>query len=205
MPVLDSGARGSTTTFVQRGIGDVLLAWENEALLAIKELGPDKVEMVVPSVSILAEPPVTVVDKNAEANGATEVATAYLEYLYSPVGQKIAAKHYYRPSEPELVDAEDAEAVSRSSSCSASTKCSAAGRKHRPSTSTTAACSTRSTHRSEYRAFAYRRNEVDVALTSSQTVRRPIPMIAITNKTQRPARLRPDDGLHGAVPEPRSC
>ena len=101
MPVLDSGARGSTTTFVQRGIGDVLLAWENEALLAIKELGPDKVEIVVPSVSILAEPPVAVVDKNAEAHGATEVAKAYLEYLYSPAGQKIAAKHYYRPERAE--------------------------------------------------------------------------------------------------------
>jgi len=106
VPVLDSGARGSTTTFVQRGIGDVLLAWENEALLAIKELGPDKVELVVPSISILAEPPVAVVSKNAETNGTTEVARAYLEYLYSPAGQKIAAKHYYRPSKPEFVDAE---------------------------------------------------------------------------------------------------
>jgi sulfate/thiosulfate-binding protein len=105
VPVLDSGARGSTTTFVQRGIGDVLLAWENEALLAIKELGAEKVEMVVPSVSIVAEPPVAVVDKNAEANGTAEVAKAYLEYLYSPAGQKIAAKHYYRPSEPKYVDA----------------------------------------------------------------------------------------------------
>jgi sulfate transport system substrate-binding protein len=105
VPVLDSGARGSTTTFVQRGIGDVLLAWENEALLAIKELGPDKVELVVPSMSIRAEPPVTVVDKNAEANGTKAVATAYLEFLYSPIGQKLAAKHYYRPSKPELVDA----------------------------------------------------------------------------------------------------
>jgi sulfate transport system substrate-binding protein len=106
VPVLDSGARGSTTTFVQRKIGDVLLSWENEALLAIKELGPDQVEMVVPSVSILAEPPVTLMDKNAEAKGTKEVAKAYLEYLYSPVGQKIAARHYYRPSEPELVDEE---------------------------------------------------------------------------------------------------
>jgi sulfate transport system substrate-binding protein len=103
VPVLDSGARGSTTTFVQRGIGDVLLAWENEALLAIKELGPDKVELVVPSVSILAEPPVAVLDK--KAHGTKEVASAYLEYLYSPVGQKLAAKHYYRPSKPALVDA----------------------------------------------------------------------------------------------------
>jgi sulfate/thiosulfate transport system substrate-binding protein len=107
VPVLDSGARGSTNTFVQNGIGDVLLAWENEAFLAIRELGPDKVEMIVPSVSILAEPPVTVVDKNAEAHGATEVATEYLKYLYSPEGQKIVAKHYYRPSKPELADPED--------------------------------------------------------------------------------------------------
>jgi sulfate/thiosulfate transport system substrate-binding protein len=106
VPVLDTGARGATTTFVQRKIGDVLLTWENEALLAIKELGPDEVEIVVPSVSILAEPPVAVLDKNAEAHGAKEVATAYLEYLYSPVGQKIVAKHYYRPSEPEYVDKE---------------------------------------------------------------------------------------------------
>jgi sulfate transport system substrate-binding protein len=104
VPVLDSGARGSTTTFVQRGIGDVLIAWENEALLAVKELGADKVELVVPSVSILAEPPVTVVDKNAESHGTTEVANEYLKYLYSPVGQQIAAKHFYRPSKPEAVD-----------------------------------------------------------------------------------------------------
>lgn len=106
VPVLDSGARGSTTTFVQRGIGDVLLTWENEALLAIKELGPDTVELVIPSISVLAEPPVAVVNKNADANGTTQVTRAYLEYLYSPAGQKIAAKHYYRPSKPELVDAE---------------------------------------------------------------------------------------------------
>jgi sulfate transport system substrate-binding protein len=106
VPVLDSGARGSTTTFVQRKIGDVLLAWENEALLAIKELGHEEVELVVPSVSILAEPPVAMLDKNAHAKGTQEVAAAYLEYLYSPAGQKIAAKNYYRPSEPELVDKE---------------------------------------------------------------------------------------------------
>ena len=105
VPVLDSGARGSTTTFVQRQIGDVLLAWENEALLAIKELGPEQVEMVVPSLSILAEPPVTVLDKNAEAHGTKKVAQAYLEYLYSDVGQKLAAKYYYRPSKPQFVDA----------------------------------------------------------------------------------------------------
>ncbi|WP_133490000.1 sulfate ABC transporter substrate-binding protein [Alcanivorax sp. 24] len=102
VPVLDSGARGSTTTFVQRGIGDVLLAWENEALLAINELGKGEFEIVVPSVSILAEPPVTVVDKNAEKHGTTDVAKAYLEYLYTPVGQKLAAEHYYRPGDPEV-------------------------------------------------------------------------------------------------------
>jgi sulfate transport system substrate-binding protein len=104
VPVLDSGARGSTNTFVQREIGDVLLAWENEAHLAVKDLGPDKVEIIVPSVSILAEPPVAVVDKVAAKRGTTEVAKAYLEYLYTAAGQKIAAKHYYRPALPELVD-----------------------------------------------------------------------------------------------------
>jgi sulfate/thiosulfate-binding protein len=97
VPVLDSGARGSTVTFVERGIGDVLLAWENEALLAIKELGPDKVEIVAPSVSILAEPPVSIVDKVADKHGTRKVAEAYLEYLYSDEGQDIAAKNYYRP------------------------------------------------------------------------------------------------------------
>jgi len=97
VPVLDTGARGSTMTFVQRGIGDVLLAWENEAFLAINELGPDKFDLIVPSVSILAEPPVTIVDKVVEKHGTREVAQGYLEYLYSPVGQTIAAKHYYRP------------------------------------------------------------------------------------------------------------
>jgi sulfate/thiosulfate-binding protein len=97
VPVLDSGARGATTTFVERGIGDVLLAWENEALLAIKELGPDKVEIVAPSVSILAEPPVSVVDKVVDKRGTRKVAEAYLQYLYSDAGQEIAAKHYYRP------------------------------------------------------------------------------------------------------------
>jgi sulfate/thiosulfate transport system substrate-binding protein len=98
VPVLDSGARGSTTTFVERGIGDVLIAWENEALLAVKQLGPDKFQIVNPSVSILAEPPVSVIDKIAEKHKTTEVAKAYLEYLYSDVGQNIAAKHFYRPS-----------------------------------------------------------------------------------------------------------
>ncbi len=97
VPVLDSGARGSTTTFVQRGIGDVLIAWENEAFLSLKELGPDKVQIVVPSLSILAEPPVTVVDKVVDKKGTRAVAQAYLEYLYTPEGQEIAARNYYRP------------------------------------------------------------------------------------------------------------
>ena len=97
VPVLDAGARGSTTTFVERGIGDVLLAWENEALLAIKELGPGKFEVVAPPVSILAEPPVAVVDKVAGKHGNKEVAQAYLEYLYTEPGQEIAAQHFYRP------------------------------------------------------------------------------------------------------------
>jgi sulfate/thiosulfate transport system substrate-binding protein len=97
VPVLDSGARGSTTTFVQREIGDVLIAWENEAFLSIKELGPDKVEIVVPSQSILAEPPVSIVDKVVDKKGTRTLAQAYLEYLYTPEGQEIAAKNYYRP------------------------------------------------------------------------------------------------------------
>ncbi len=98
VPVLDTGARGSTTTFVERGIGDVLLAWENEAFLAQKELGPDKFEIVVPSLSILAEPTVTVVDKVVDKRKTRPVAQAYLEYLYSEQGQEIAAQNYYRPT-----------------------------------------------------------------------------------------------------------
>jgi sulfate/thiosulfate-binding protein len=97
VPVLDSGARGSTTTFVERGIGDVLLAWENEALLSVKELGLDKVQIVVPSQSILAEPPVSVVDSVVDKRGTRAVAQAYLEYLYTPEGQEIAARNFYRP------------------------------------------------------------------------------------------------------------
>jgi sulfate transport system substrate-binding protein len=100
--VLDSGARGSTTTFTERGIGDVLLAWENEAYLAVKELGPTKFDIVVPSVSILAEPSVSIVDKVVDKRGTRKVATAYLEYLYSTEGQQIAAKHYYRPRDPAV-------------------------------------------------------------------------------------------------------
>jgi sulfate/thiosulfate-binding protein len=102
VPVLDSGARGATTTFVERGIGDVLLAWENEAILAIKELGPDKVEIVAPSVSILAEPPVAVVDKVVDRKGTRKQAEAYLKYLYSPEGQEIAAQNYYRPIDEKV-------------------------------------------------------------------------------------------------------
>jgi len=102
VPVLDSGARGATTTFVERGIGDVLLSWENEAFLAMHELGEEKVEIVMPSVSILAEPPVAVVDSVVDKRGTREIAQAYLEYLYSEEGQEIAAKHFYRPRSPEI-------------------------------------------------------------------------------------------------------
>jgi sulfate transport system substrate-binding protein len=102
VPVLDTGARGSATTFVQRGLGDVLLAWENEAQLAVRELGADKLEIVVPSFSILAEPPVAVVDNVALRHGTREVAMAYLEYLYSKEGQEIIARHFYRPRDPEV-------------------------------------------------------------------------------------------------------
>lgn len=101
VPVLDSGARGSTTTFVQRGLGDVLLAWENEAFLALKEFGADKFEIVSPSLSILAEPPVAVVDKVVDKRGTRKVAEAYLNYLYSPQGQEIAGRNFYRPRLPE--------------------------------------------------------------------------------------------------------
>jgi sulfate/thiosulfate-binding protein len=102
VPVLDSGARGSTVTFTERGIGDVLISWENEAFLATKELGPDKFDIVVPSISILAEPPVSIVDKVVDKRGTREVATAYLKYLYSPEGQEIVAKNYYRPTDPKV-------------------------------------------------------------------------------------------------------
>lgn len=100
--VLDSGARGSTTTFTQRGIGDVFISWENEAFLAVKELGADKLEIVTPSLSILAEPPVAVVDRVVDKRGTRKVATAYLEHLYSKEGQEIAARHFYRPRDPEV-------------------------------------------------------------------------------------------------------
>jgi sulfate transport system substrate-binding protein len=97
VPVLDTGARGSTTTFLQRGIGDVLVGWENEALMAVNQLGKGDVELVVPPLSILAEPPVTLVDKIADKHGTRDVAQAYLEFLYAPDGQEIIAKHFYRP------------------------------------------------------------------------------------------------------------
>jgi len=109
VPVLDTAARGSTTTFVQRGLGDVLLAWENEAFLAIQELGPDQFEIVVPSLSIKAEPPVAVVDKVVDAKGSRKVAEAYLNFLYTPEAQKIIAKNYYRPSDPKAADPKDLE------------------------------------------------------------------------------------------------
>lgn len=102
VPVLDPGARGATNTFVQRGLGDVFIAWENEAYLSVEQLGKGEFEIVVPSVSILAEPPVTVVDKNVDRKGTREVAEAYLQYLYSEEAQRIAARNYYRPSNPEI-------------------------------------------------------------------------------------------------------
>ena len=107
VPVLDTGARGSTQTFAQRGIGDVLLAWENEAFLALDELGADKFEIVVPSLSIKAEPPVAVVDEVVDAKGTRKVAEAYLNFLYTPEAQKLIAHHYYRPSDPKAADPKD--------------------------------------------------------------------------------------------------
>ena len=105
VPVLDSGARGSTVTFAERGVGDVLLAWENEAHLALKEFGAGKFDIVYPPISILAEPPVTVVDKNVDRKGTRAVAQAYLDYLYSPAGQEIVARNYYRPIDPKVAAA----------------------------------------------------------------------------------------------------
>ena len=102
-PVLDSGARGATNTFVQREIGDVLIGWENEALLALRELGPDKVEIVVPSITILAEPPVAVVDTVVDRRGTRQIAEAYLHHLYAEAGQEIVAKHYFRPRNPQVL------------------------------------------------------------------------------------------------------
>jgi sulfate transport system substrate-binding protein len=107
VPVLDTGARGSTQTFAQRGIGDVLLAWENEAFLALDELGADKFDIVVPSLSIKAEPPVAVVDEVVDAKGTRKVAEAYLNFLYTPEAQKLIAHHYYRPSDPKSANPKD--------------------------------------------------------------------------------------------------
>jgi sulfate transport system substrate-binding protein len=102
VPVLDTGARGSTVTFVERGIGDVLIAWENEALLTLKEFGAEKFEIVAPSMSILAEPSVALVDKVVDRRGTRRVAEAYLQFLYSKAGQELAARHFYRPRDPEV-------------------------------------------------------------------------------------------------------
>jgi sulfate transport system substrate-binding protein len=145
VPVLDSGARGSTTTFVERGIGDVLIAWENEALLALKELGPDKFDVVAPSVSILAEPPVAVVDKVVDKRGTRAVATAYLEYLYSTEGQELAGQNYYRPID-EKVAAKYAQQFPKLNLFTID-QAFGAGRKRRRHISPTGACSTRSTRR----------------------------------------------------------
>ena len=104
VPVLDSGARGATTTFVERKIGDVLVTWENEAILSVNEFGKDNLELVIPSVSVLTEPPVTIVDKNVDKHGTRAVAEAYLQYLYTPEGQNIVAKHYYRPRDKAVAE-----------------------------------------------------------------------------------------------------
>ncbi|WP_437600335.1 sulfate ABC transporter substrate-binding protein [Sorangium sp. So ce590] len=109
VPVLDTGARGSTTTFVERGLGDVLVAWENEALLAVKQSGKDKFEVIVPSISILAEPPVAVIDKVVDKRGTRAAAEAYLNFLYTEEGQRIAVKHFYRPRHPAVLAAAESE------------------------------------------------------------------------------------------------
>jgi sulfate/thiosulfate transport system substrate-binding protein len=109
VPVLDTGARGSTVTFIERGIGDVLIAWENEALLSLRELGQDKLELVAPSLSILAEPPVAIVDRVVDRKGTRQVAEAYLQYLYSKQGQELAAKHFYRPIDADVAKAHAAD------------------------------------------------------------------------------------------------
>ncbi|MGH8711144.1 MAG: sulfate ABC transporter substrate-binding protein, partial [Burkholderiales bacterium] len=113
VPVLDSGARGSTTTFVQREIGDVLLAWENEAYLSVNEFGEGKFEIVVPPLSILAECPVAVVDRVVDHNKTRDLAESYLQYLFSAAGQKLAAKHFYRPVHPEQADPDDVKRFSK--------------------------------------------------------------------------------------------
>ncbi len=146
VPVLDSGARGATVTFAQRGIGDVLLAWENEAFLALKEFGSDKFEIVVPTVSVLAEPPVTVVDKFAEKHGTRDLARAYLEYLYSDEGQTIAAKNFYRPRNKAILG-EVRSRLCRTSRRWSRSRTSAAGRRRRRPHFEDGGCSTRSISR----------------------------------------------------------
>jgi sulfate/thiosulfate-binding protein len=108
VPVLDTGARGSTTTFAQRGLGDVLIAWENEAFLALNEFGKGKFEIVVPSESVRAEPPVALVDGNVDSKGTRKAAEAYVQFLYGPEGQALIAKNFYRPAHPDQADPEDA-------------------------------------------------------------------------------------------------
>ena len=144
--MLDTGARGSTITFAQRGIGDVLIAWENDAFLAFQEFGKDQFEIVAPSLSILAEPPVSLVDGNVDAKGTRKVAEAYLNYLYTPEAQAIIAKNYFRPVEPRAPTRTISRASPRSTS-SPSTGPSAAGRRRRRRISPTAACSTKSRRR----------------------------------------------------------
>ena len=146
-PVLDAGARGSTITFAQRGLGDVLIAWENDAFLASEEFGKDQFEIVAPSLSILAEPPVAVVDANVDAKGTRKQAEAYLQFLYTPEAQAIIAKNYFRPSHPEFARTRTISSASPSSISSPSTAPSAAGRRRRRPISPTAACSTRSRRR----------------------------------------------------------
>ena len=151
MPVLDSGcACGSTVTFAERGLGDVLLAWENEAYLSLKEFGADKFDIVYPPVSILAEPPVSIVDKVVDKHGTRAVAQAYLEYLYSPEGQEIAARTFYRPIDAKVLAAHGKRSSPRSRSSRSTTR-SEDGKRRRRRTLRTAACSTRSTSRGRSR------------------------------------------------------
>ena len=145
VPVLDTGARGSTVTFAQRGVGDVLLSWENEAHLSLAEFGEDKFDIVYPPVSILAEPPVAVVDKNVAKHGTAVVALGYLNFLYSPLGQDIIGRT--STARATLRRQPGTPAISPSCRCSTSTTPSAAGARPRPSTSAMAACSTASTRR----------------------------------------------------------
>ncbi len=181
VPVLDSGARGSTNTFVQNGIGDVLLAWENEALLAIEELGPDRFDLVIPSVSILAEPPVTIVDGVVDRKGTREVAQAYLEYLFTETGQELAAKHYYRPRS-EAVTARWAEQFPEVRDVH-----------RRPGLRRLAEGPGRALRR---------RRRLRPHLPALGRARPPRSRLAPLQALQRPARLRPDDGVHPVLHRP---